>query len=88
MSKLQQITEGWVNNLTPSQFLDPQITEVANERISICEKCEFHSKNHLSIRLDAHCTHCGCTLSAKTKCLTCECPIKKWAAITNTDENN
>ena len=37
------------------------------------------------IRPDIHCTHCGCTLSAKTACLSCECPVGRWKAIT-TDE--
>ena len=27
-----------------------------------------------------------CTLSAKTKCLTCECPLKKWEAQSLPDE--
>lgn len=53
--------------------------------MEICEECPHHSKNHSSLRPDDHCTNCGCTLSAKTKCLSCECPIKKWLAIA-TDE--
>lgn len=85
MVKLKQIAEGWKNNLTPKHFLDDQIIRVANERMSICNACEEHSSNkkgYSSMRIDAHCTDCGCTLSAKTKCLTCECPLKKWLAVT------
>jgi putative sterol carrier protein len=88
MSKLKQIAEGWKNNLTPAQFLDKRIKEVADERISICEQCEFHSKYHFKIRPDAYCTNCGCTLSAKTKCLTCECPLKKWLAVEKEENEN
>lgn len=83
MSKLKQIAEGWKNNLTPTQYLDPLVDRTAKERMAICKKCEFHSKHHLSVRPDVHCTNCGCTLSAKTKCLTCECPIKKWLPVKN-----
>lgn len=90
MAKLKQIVEGWKNNLTPTQFLDAQIIEVSTKRMSICEQCEEHSSNkkeYSSMRIDAHCTNCGCTLSAKTKCLTCECPLKKWLATsTNTED--
>lgn len=81
MSKINEIVEGWANNLTPTCYLDPQIIEESAKRLAICEECEFHSKNHKSLRLDVHCTNCGCTLSAKTKCLSCECPIKKWSSV-------
>jgi len=86
-SKLNQIAEGWKNNLTPQAFLDKRVIEVSAERMAICEECDLHSKHHTSIRLDAHCTNCGCTLSAKTKCLTCECPLKKWIAATTPTED-
>lgn len=78
---ISQIYEGWRNKLVPPAELKEQIGKVAEERIAICEGCEWHSKNHESVRPDAHCTHCGCTLSAKTKCLSCSCPINKWAAV-------
>ena len=77
---LSQIYEGWKNHLLPEERTKAFIEHVSEERNNICEGCEFHSKNHKSIRPDAHCTNCGCTLSAKTKCLTCECPLKKWVA--------
>ncbi len=38
------------------------------------------------MRPDAHCTKCGCTLSAKTKCLSCACPLNKWAAIVSQED--
>lgn len=85
MSKLTEIVEGWKNNLTPTQFLDQQVIDVSAARLGICAICEEHSMNrtdYKSMRLDAHCTNCGCTLSAKTKCLSCECPLHKWLAVT------
>jgi hypothetical protein len=90
MAKLKQIVEGWKNNLTPTQFLDAQLIKIADERMSICQQCEEYSSNkkgYSSMRIDAHCTNCGCTLSAKTKCLTCECPLKKWLSTSiNTED--
>ena len=78
--KLTQIYEGWKNHLLPEERTKAFIEHVSSERISICEACDKHSSKHSTIRPDAHCVECGCTLSAKTKCLTCECPLKKWLA--------
>ena len=81
---LSQIYEGWRNNLLPPEKLKAVINETSAERIRICKGCEYHSanvKNYKTIRLDAHCAHCGCTLSAKTKCLSCACPLEKWLAV-------
>ncbi len=76
-----QVYEGWRNNLFPPADIKPLIERTAAERIAICEGCEFHSKNHSTARLDDHCTYCGCTLSAKTRCLSCTCPKMKWVAV-------
>lgn len=78
-----QIYEGWKNHLLPEERQKAYIEEVSLERLAICNECEEHSSNkkdYKTMRPDAHCTNCGCTLSAKTKCLTCECPLKKWVA--------
>jgi hypothetical protein len=61
------------------------------ERMAVCLQCEHHSDNakkngYTSVRPDAHCTNCGCTLAAKTKCLSCECPLKKWMGVVKTQE--
>ena len=77
----KQIYEGWRNKLFPPEELKEIIETVANYRLAICEECGEHSKFHKSIRLDAHCTICECTLSAKTRCLSCECPLNKWDAV-------
>jgi hypothetical protein len=78
-----QVYEGWKNNLFPSAHMKPLIKQVAKTRLEICNSCPLHSKNHSTKRPDAHCTECGCTLSAKVKCLSCECPLKtpKWLAV-------
>ena len=84
---LEQIWEGWSNHLFPPEELKEIIKKVSRSRRRICDSCENHSKHHSSIRFDIHCIICGCTLSAKTKCLSCECPLTppKWNAVL-TDE--
>ena len=86
---ISQIYEGWRNNLLPPKELKNKIVETSRERLAICKGCEYHShnrKNYKTIRPDAHCTHCGCTLAAKTKCLSCACPLEKWLALVTPDE--
>lgn len=78
---ISKIYEGWRNQLIPPKKLKQIINKVHKERISICRQCENDSIHHDSIRPDEHCIICGCTLSAKTKCLSCNCDIYKWFAI-------
>jgi hydrogenase maturation factor HypF (carbamoyltransferase family) len=80
---VKKIYEGWKNHVLPDKQHKKFIERVSRERLAICEQCPEHSsnkENYKTIRPDAHCTNCGCTLSAKTKCLTCECPLSKWKA--------
>ena len=83
-----KIIEGWRNQIAPPEELKEVIKEVSSERLVICNDCPFHSKNFKSLRPDAHCTKCSCTLSAKTKCLSCECPEKKWTSVMSSEEEN
>lgn len=89
---VKQIVEGWRNNLIPPSRLKETIEHTGKERMDICLGCEFHSDNakrlnkYKTMRPDAHCTNCGCTLAAKTKCLSCECPLGKWKAILTNEE--
>lgn len=57
-----------------------QIKQISEQRLEICNACPHHSKHHKTKRPDAHCRMCGCTLSARTACLSCSCPAKKWEA--------
>jgi len=82
--RLNEVKEGWKNHLFPDEEEKELIEKVSKERMDICNLCEEHSSNKLNystIRPDVHCTNCGCTLFAKTKCLTCECPLQKWTAV-------
>jgi hypothetical protein len=83
---LSQLYEGWRNKLFPPKELKRIIQKVGKERTIICELCEYHSKHHKSIRPDDHCSICGCTLSAKTKCLSCACPVYKWREIMTSEQ--
>jgi hypothetical protein len=87
---ISQVYEGWKNNV----FRSSDVEEVAKFRLDVCSKCTYHSEvrkqklNYSTLRPDEHCVHCGCTLSAKTRCLSCECPLGLWKAVQiNEDEN-
>jgi hypothetical protein len=87
---IKQIYEGWKNHLLPEERTKAFIEHTSQIRLDVCYNCEEHSSNkegYSSVRPDAHCTNCGCTLSAKTKCLTCECPLKKWMAASIPEED-
>lgn len=87
--KISQVYEGWKNHLYPSKYLKETIKKVSKERLEICRSCELHSsnkKNYSSLRADEHCTDCGCTLLAKTKCLGCSCPKDKWLQVVTDNE--
>lgn len=85
MMSLAKIYEGWKNHLIPAEHEAELIKEVSTSRLEICNACEFHSSNkkdYKTLRPDAHCTDCGCTLAAKTKSLASSCPKLKWLAVT------
>ena len=87
MINVKNIWEGWKNHILPEEKEKAYIEYVSLSRLAICNECDKHSKNHYTpLRPDNHCTECGCVLSAKTKCLTCECPLKKWIAQPIPDE--
>ena len=73
--------------MIPPHELKQQIEQIGEHRLSICRECDYNSEvkkkkfDYKTVRPDEHCTNCGCTLSAKTKCLSCSCPIKKWEAL-------
>lgn len=68
------------------------IARVSEQRLNVCSGCNFQSENrkrsegYKSVRPDVHCTKCGCMLSAKTKCLSCSCPLGFWREVANDDE--
>jgi len=47
-------------------------TEIAEERMSICKKCEHFFSYTQS------CTKCGCFMKVKTILSAAKCPVRKW----------
>ena len=89
--RIGDIWEGWRNNLFPPEKMKKVIESVGRRRRAICNECENNSKFHRTFRPDIHCVVCGCTLSAKTKCLSCDCPLSppKWTAeVTEEQEDS
>jgi hypothetical protein len=55
-------------------------------RMAVCDPCELNSKFHKGFRPDEHCMECGCTISAKTACLSCACPLDKWKEVMTSEQ--
>jgi len=82
------IYEGWRNHLIPPNELKAKILETADERMAICNACEYNSKV-AKRRGPARCMDCGCPLIAKTKCLSCYCelPSPRWDAVLTEEQD-
>lgn len=70
MSKFNQIVEGWVNHIFPSE----EIKKLAETRAKICSECPKLKNNFCSKELGG----CGCYIPAKTKSPDSTCPDDKW----------
>ena len=57
MNKAEEIFKAWASSLNPTKFEQ----KVARDRISICNDCEFKSKQIWTY----HCSICKCPLSKK-----------------------
>lgn len=90
LDMISNIYEGWKNHLFPPSRLKEIIKKVSRQRRAICDGCEYNSKFHKTMRPDIHCIYCGCTLSAKTKCLSCDCPLPspKWKAVVTEEQED
>lgn len=91
MFNIKQIIEGWRNDLIPPENLKDIIKQVSEERLEICNACPYNStlakeNGYKTIRLDYHCTSCGCPLRSKTKSLSSSCPLSKWEAFISDED--
>jgi len=74
--KVVQIVKGLQNSL----FVKEQVELIAQERIAICDTCDFYSPNIKKkglaiIRPDKYCDVCKCNMYLKTRSLAAQCPI-------------
>ena len=72
MTKIEQIFWGWAKYsfMTLGYKPKPEEWHLAEERLYICDDCEYRTVNKCKI--------CGCNLAAKTLVKEAECPRKKW----------
>lgn len=66
-----------------------KIREIQNQRLEICKQCENNSTSGgISATIEAwsYCKDCLCNLNAKSACMSCECPLKKWEAFITQEE--
>lgn len=82
--KIKEILEGWGNHIFPKEELKDAINEVSKNRLKICLSCENNS-TFGKVNMFSTCKACGCNLIPKSKCLSCECPIQKWLAVSDED---
>lgn len=86
MSKLYDIAQGWARSFARElNLLDPSIAQRADERLKICDVCEFRvgsfcsKKKRQSNLITGMVTKgCGCNVKKKTLADASECPAGKW----------
>lgn len=83
-TKLSNIAEGFRNHLFPPEELKYVIEQTSETRLEICKTCEHYSTEGLY----KHCEKCGCSFPAKTKCLSCSCPVGKWQPLITKEEED
>ena len=73
MNKIQEIFNSWRIALDPNE----QQTELASERIQICNECEFKATIPI-----IHCSICKCALKGKIFTpVKGACPENKWIEV-------
>lgn len=82
LEKIKEMVEGWRNHLIPAEHLKEAINSMSEERMAICNVCQYNSVNAgtPTIVKSSYCKLCGCPLAAKTKSPTSACPLQppKW----------
>ncbi len=72
----KKILSGVKNLLIKNKIIE----EIAEARQSICDDCEFKSKDCSPLIAEC-CSACGCSLKFKTRSLESSCPKDKWPSI-------
>jgi len=82
-----KIADGIANTI----FKKEHVEAVANERFSVCIKCNlFDAKgdNCMAPGTQPCCSDCGCSLAFKTRSLSSECPKGYWDALVTEDQED
>ncbi len=73
MNKFLEITKSWITAVNPN----PQQQAIANQRIAVCDTCEFKKYNDVGDFY--YCGSCGCPLKGKVYSPVYKaCPEHKW----------
>ena len=86
MSKLYEILDGWGNRIKDNfGMLDPNIKQIASERLHLCNDCPLRVANTCSYTKSAEhivtkkiTKGCGCDIIAKAMSPTSSCILGKW----------
>jgi hypothetical protein len=70
-SKLKEIIEAYSIMMSP----DDRQTQIAMERLMVCNECPANKVNSAGIR---YCGECGCVIKAKVFSTKNSCPLNKW----------
>ena len=82
---IKHIIQGWSNLAFPKEEAKKFLEHLEEYRLNICKECPAGCKD---ITLLSQCTHCGCFLRAKARCLSCSCPLSKWSAVASDAEED
>lgn len=83
----KQILEGVTNSL----FKKEHVEFIAQERMDICNECEFIDRTGSECLIPGTspcCSVCGCKLAWKTRALSEGCDKGKWEALLSEEEEN
>ena len=86
MSKLNEIINGWANVVKDRiGTLDPNIKQMAESRLLLCNVCHMRINNTCSPKntgineiTKVETKGCGCNISAKNLSPESKCPLSKW----------
>lgn len=85
---IKGIMEGIKNSL----WIKKEVEKVSQSRLSICNTCPEYSINaklagKKILRTDAFCMNCSCNMFLKSRALSAQCPLGKWAAEATEEES-
>lgn len=80
---VKKIVNAWITSFNPNE----DEKKLAEDRLSICSKCEFRGKTILSVEV---CKKCGCPLSKKVFTAVGQdtCPLNKWDSVDKEFKNS